>query len=248
MATPAHRMRRLASRKGIVLRFPPLIVLAAACCAGTVVGATLASSHGALVGCLAGLLAPWLGLRIAPDRRAARIAAQVPGFVDAVARSLRSGRSLSSSVSIAASEAREPLAAELRPMLLRIDAGTGLRDSLAATDAATASAPLRTALAALAIANEAGGAQAMVLDALASSLRSRAVTGRELQAMATPVRMSATLIALAPPAVLGAVLLIDPTTASRAYASAAGRGAAVLGVVLDLAGLWWIRRLTRCTP
>lgn len=248
IAAPGASLRRLAARKGIALRFSPIAIVLASCGGGTVLGAAAAGGRGAFVGYGCGVLAPWIALRVAPDRHDARVGAQVPGFLDAVARSLRAGRSLATSVSAAASEMPEPLAVELRPMLLRVDAGIGLRESLAATKAAATNGPLSIALAALSIANEAGGAQAMVLDALASSLRSRAVAGRELRALATPVRLSATLIGLAPPAVFGAVVAIDPATASQAYASSAGRAAAAVGVALDAVGLWWIRRLTRFAP
>jgi Flp pilus assembly protein TadB len=71
------------------------------------------------------------------------------------------------------------------------------------------------------------------------------VAARELRGLATPVRLSATLIGLAPPAVLGAVVAFDQGTASHAYATTTGRVAAVVGVALDVIGLWWIRRLTR---
>lgn len=248
IAAPGAWLRRLASRKGITLRLSPIVILLASCGGGAVIGTAAAGGRGTVMGCVCGVLAPWVALRVAPDRRDARVGAQVPGFVDAVARSLRAGRSLAASVSSAASEMRDPLAAELRPMLLRVDAGVGLRESLAATKAAATNGPLSTALVALSIANEAGGAQAMALDALASSLRSRAVAARELRGLATPVQLSAMLIGVAPPAVLGAVVAIDPATASQAYASSAGRAAAAIGVVLDVGGLWWIRRLTRFTP
>ncbi len=242
------RLLRLASSKGIALRFSPVVLVLVASSAGMVIGLALGDGPGAVIGAVCGAFTPWLALRMAPDRRDARLGTQVPEFIDAVARSLRSGRSLVGAVSGAVCETREPLAGELRPMLLRIEAGIGLRDSLAATRTATANRPLHTALSALSIANEAGGAQAMVLDALAASLRSRVVAGRELRALATPVRVSATLIGLAPPAVMGAVVAIDPNTASHAYAQPAGRAAVVVGVALDLVGLWWIRRLTRFAP
>ena len=248
IAAPGASLRRLAARKGIALRFSPIAVVLASSGGGAILGAAAAGGRGAFGGSVCGMLAPWIALRVAPDRRDARVGAQVPEFLDAVARSLRAGRSLATSVSAAASEMREPLAAELRPMLLRVDAGVGLRESLAAAKAAASNGPLSTALAALSIANEAGGAQAMVLDALASSLRSRAVAGRELRGLATPVRLSATLIGLAPPTVFGAVVAIDPVTASQAYASSAGRAAVAVGVVLDVVGLWWIRCLTRFAP
>ena len=240
--------RGLAQRKGYVLAYPPSLVTGLCGVAGGSVGLALARHVGALVGGFGGCTVPWLLVRLAPDRRAERLDAQVPELLEGVARALRAGRSLSGALATTTSEVPEPLAVELRTLRLRVEAGVALGDALADSSAATRSAPLCTALGAIAIANEAGGAQAMVFDALAASLRSRAAAARELRSLTTPVRVSAMLIAVAPPAMFAAVVLFDRSLATRAFTTAAGRGAASAGLVLDLVGLWWIRALTRFVP
>ena len=242
------RIVTAAAAKGVRLRFAPSFVLALCGFGGGVVGHAAAGATGLVIGALCGVVAPCAALRVVPDRAEARRDAQVPEFLEAVARSLRTGRSLVGAVGAAAAEVPEPLAADIRALWVRVEAGVAVRDALAGAASATTSAPLRTALAAVAIANEAGGAHAMVFDALAASLRSRAVIGRELRAITTPVRASALLIALAPPSVFGAVLAFDRATAMRAFSTSVGRLAAVVGVLLDLVGLWWIRTLTRVAP
>lgn len=171
--------------------------------------------------------------------------AQVPVLLEAIARSLRAGRSLVGALGAACGDMGEPLGLELRGLWLRIEAGVALRDALADAATATTSLALRTALAALAIANESGGAQAMVFDALASSMRSRQAATRELRTLTTPVRVSAMVIGFAPIAVLGGVLALDPATLSVALSSTLGWTALALGVLLDAVGVVWIRALTR---
>ena len=240
--------RGFAQRKGYVLAYPPSLVTGLCAMAGASVGLAPAGYVGAVAGGFGGCAVPWLAMRLAPDRRAERLDAQVPELLEGVARALRAGRSLVGALATATNEVPEPLAVELRTLKLRVEAGVALRDALADSSAATRSAPLCTALGAIAIANEAGGAQAMVFDALAASLRSRAAAARELRSLTTPVRVSAMLIALAPPAMFSAVVLFDRSLATRAFTTAPGRIAALAGVVLDLVGLWWIRALTRFVP
>ena len=242
------RWRGMARRKGYQLRFPVWWVAALGTLTCGFIGATLAGFPAAVLGAPAGFVTPWVAIRAAPDRRAAQLDSQVPEFLDSVARSLRAGRSLVSALASATAETSEPLAAELRALGSRVEAGVPLREVIARSAAVSTSAPLCTALAAIAIANDAGGAPAMVFDALAASLRSRAAAARELRGLTTPVRVSAGLIALAPPAMFVAIALVDRTLAQRAFATAVGAIAASAGVVLDLVGLAWIRRLTRFEP
>jgi tight adherence protein B len=239
-------VRAAAAHKGLSLRFAPSLVLALAAPAGAVMGGAMAGGRGAVVGLFVAVAGPVAAIRLAPDQRPAQVSAQVPEFLDAVARSLRAGRSLVGAVGATIDELREPLAAEVRAVWLRVEAGVPLPDALrglASRGRATDALP--TAAAALLIAREAGGPQAMVLDGLAASLRARQAARRELRALTMPVRASASLIAVAPVVAFVVMVTLDRHTASRAFASSAGRIAAVAGGVLDVVGLWWIRRLIR---
>ena len=182
---------------------------------------------------------------VSARRSRRQLDAQVPVLLEAIARSLRAGRSLVGALGAACGDIGEPLGLELRGLWLRIEAGVALRDALADAAATANSAALRTVFSALAIANESGGAQAMVFDALASSMRSRHAATRELRALTTPVRVSALVIGFAPIAVLGGVLALDPATLSAALSSTLGWVALSVGLVLDAVGVVWIRALTR---
>jgi tight adherence protein B len=238
------RLHRMAAARGIELRVPPTLLLL---CSAALAGATglfVGPIAASVAACAGSLLVP-LALVAWPDQRAARAEEQVPAYVEAVARSLRGGRSLVRALGDAAAIVPGPLAADARSLVLRLDAGVPVRDVLGAVAATTSLPAWRTVLVALSVAHEAGGPQAQVLDAFAASLRARQASARELAALAAPVRLSAGLIALAPLAVFGGLAVLDPALFSAVVGRPVGVMSALLGVVLDAAGFWWIRALTR---
>ena len=237
-------LRVRAAAKGCTLRLPPALVVGVTGMAGGAAGAAF-GPWAACGGALAGGLAPVVTLAWWPERHPARVDAQVPALLDAVARSLRGGRSLVRALADAANGAPDPLGADARAVVLRIEAGVPLRDVLRDAAAATDAPSWRTALVAIDIAHDAGGPQAMALDALAAAMRGRLAAAHELRALTTPVRVSAALIAAVPLVVFGAVVALDPATARAATGSGIGRASAALGVVFDALGFWWIHALTR---
>lgn len=172
----------------------------------------------------------------------------MPAFLEAVARGLRGGRSLVAALREAAATTPEPLGPEVRGLVARVDAGVGVRRAAEDARDRTTNGALRRALTAVVLAHEAGGAHASAFEAVAGALRAAAAATRELHALATPVRVSALLIALAPPAVLVLVAAASPGTLLAAWATPAGAGSLVGGLVLDACGVWWIRVLTRPAP
>jgi tight adherence protein B len=243
-------LRRRATAKGLSLRLRPSVVVgSSAVFGGVAVAVASAGGAGAVLGAALGAVlggaAPLLGLLAWPDQRAKRLEVQVPALLEATARSLRGGRSLVRAFADAAAAAAEPLGTDARAVALRVDAGVPLREALRDAAQQVEVPAWRTALVALGVAQDAGGPQAMVLDSLAAAIRGRTTSERELRALTTPVRVSAGLLAVAPVAVFGAIAALDPATLRAATASSIGIGAAVVGLVLDALGFWWIRVLTR---
>jgi tight adherence protein B len=239
------RLHRLAAGRGIALRVPPTVLLLCGALLGGVVMGIVAGPAGAVAGAVGGSLLVPVALLAWPDQLPGRAEEQVPAFVEAVARSLRGGRSLVRALGDAAGAVPAPLAADARALVLRIEAGVPVRDVLGAAAAATRIGSWRTVLIALSVAHEAGGPQALVLDAFAASLRARQASARELASLSASVRLSACLIALAPLAVFGGVAALDPALFAAVVGRPVGVVAAVVGVLLDAAGFWWIRSLTR---
>jgi Flp pilus assembly protein TadB len=80
---------------------------------------------------------------------------------------------------------------------------------------------------------------------LASSLRARASARREAEVMAAQARASALVIGVAPFAFAMVIGAVDPGMASTLVQSGAGQFCVVCGLVCEVVGLGWIRRLAK---
>jgi tight adherence protein B len=177
-------------------------------------------------------------------RSATRLEQALPGALEAVARSLRSGASLRAAVAEAAAVTDGRLGSELA----RVDAdsrrGVPLVAALDALAARLPSSGVRLAVAALGLGVETGGAQARAVDGVATTLRDRSAVSAEARALSAQTRMSVWVIALSPAVFCAFAVTTDPRTARFFFRSASGLTFLVLGLVLDGAGALWMRRLS----
>ena len=99
------------------------------------------------------------------------------------------------------------------------------------------------AASAMVIALDTGGSQAPVLEAVGRRIRERAAVGREIRVASASARASALVIAATPAAFAAVVLLVDPSVVAAAMRSPIGRTCLAFGLVLEVIGAWWMRRL-----
>jgi tight adherence protein B len=188
--------------------------------------------------------------RGAPRRRVVATERALPGVLDAVARQLRAGGSLSQAIAAARPPAASPdLRAQwerLNALVPVVGATAALEDwsSSSATASSLDSRSVRLAGAALALASTTGGSPARAIDGVAATLRSRLAVSDEIRALSSQARASAVVIALSP--LVFGVLGGASDSRSRAFlASPAGSTLLVLGLALDAIGGWWMARLCR---
>jgi Flp pilus assembly protein TadB len=160
-------------------------------------------------------------------------------LLESVTRGLRSGASLRTAVASASVDSPDLIDRELAASLMD---GTSLRSALDAwmRDAAASRVLVGTALR---LAAESGGAVASVLDGVAESVRDRRHLDREVVALASQARASAMVLIVAP--ILFALLMatIDPRVARWQFGSPLGWCCCVIGLLLDLAGAFWMSRM-----
>jgi tight adherence protein B len=194
----------------------------------------------------AAVVAPLFGWRTQRGRRDARTEAGLPGALEAVARSLRSGAALRGAVTEAGVATPAPLGADLT----RVARTAELSGIVAALETWGHDRPLpgvRLAVAALCLGAETGGAQARAIDGVAVTLRQRLAAAAEARALASQARASAAVIALAPIAFCALASATDPRVADFLFRSPAGAAVLAVGLLLDGAGAAWMGRLTRLT-
>lgn len=181
-------------------------------------------------------------------RRALAIDRDLPLVLEAVARHLRSGGSLSQAIVAAGPNARGTLG----ETWTRLGSDLGVVGVVEALDrwadgragATTVRPSERLAATALALAAETGGSPARAVDGVASTLRTRQALGEEIRALSSQARSSAVVIALAPLAFGGLAGVTDSRT-STFFGSSVGLTMLAAGLSLDLVGAWWMARLCR---
>jgi tight adherence protein B len=188
---------------------------------------------------------PWLWLRSQAGRGAALLELALPDALEVAARSLRAGSSLRGALGEASRSVPDPLADDLRAIVVATDRGESLG---AAVDAWVARRPdggARLTGAAIGLAADAGGGAARALDSVAATLRDRMALGRELRALSAQARLSAAVIAVAPIGFAGLAVGLDGSTAEFLLRTTPGLGCLVGGLALDGLGAWWMTRITR---
>jgi tight adherence protein B len=177
--------------------------------------------------------------RIARDRAHARIEpSALAAWCDALARALRGGATLRHA--LATVDPPASVAPQLAPALLALARGASVTAALAGVDAR--SRDLDLVLVVMRACAEHGGAAAEPIDRAAAALRQRAALAGERRTNSAPARMSAVVMTCLP----GATLMLLALTSGSARAAATSKvGLAVIafGIMLNLAGWGWMRRV-----
>jgi tight adherence protein B len=213
--------------------------------AAVVVGALLGGPTLATIVALGAVLAPPVLVRSRRGRRQARLEADLPAALEAIARALRSGASLRQAVAEAATTTPGTLGVELG--LVASDAASGV-PLVGALEELAARRPLpgvRLAVAALCLGAETGGAQARAVDGVAATLRDRLAVAGEVRALSAQTRASMLVIALAPLAFCAFASATDERTSTFLFRTPIGLACVVAGVGLDVLGALWMRRLSQ---
>ena len=203
---------------------------------------------GVLEGALAGLIAASIAtracrlLRLAPrgDRDHSDRPDRAPhpdyaGLLEAIARQVRSGSSLTAAF---VEEVRTP---SLTAATGRVSAGASLVDAL--HDLAPGDADLAFTVQALAATARLGGPIAATLDEAAAVLRERAAARAERRAHGSQARLSARVLTVVPLGFGAWSALVSQQTRNVYLSSAAGATCAFCGLMLNLVGWRWMKRI-----
>jgi len=169
----------------------------------------------------------------------------VPAALDAIARSLRSGASLTQAISEAAADSAPAVRTHLALVAASTGRGLGLVPALEEWARRRPLPSVRLAVAALCVGAETGGAQAHAIDGVATTVRQRLGVVGEARSLATQARLSGIVIALAPVAFSTFSCLTDPRVAHLLFRTPLGWLLLGVGLALDGAGAAWMARLAR---
>ena len=206
-------------------------------------GAVQAGVVGACVGAAVGIAVALVSLRANRHRRARVTEAQLPGFLEAIARGLRTGLQLGPAAVEAASSTPPPLFHEVAPLAAELRRGLRSADVFDRWARCRPGSGAALAAAAMAFAATAGGARARAIDGVAATLRDRAALELEVRSLTSQARVSAMMIAALP---VGFMLLsagVGDHSAGFLFTTRLGLAILACGLGLDVIGGLWMRRI-----
>lgn len=243
-AAAAERLQAMADQAGLdTTRSQIWRGLGAVALLGAGFGAVQKGAVGACIGAAAGISVALLALRANRHRRDRVIEAQLPGFLEAIARGLRTGLQLGPAAVEAASSTPPPLRHEVAPLAAELRRGLRNADVFDRWARRRPGSGAGLAAAAMAFAATAGGARARAIDGVAATLRDRAALEAEVRSLTSQARASAMMIAVLP---LGFMLMsasMSDHSAGFLFTTRLGLAVLACGLGLDAIGGLWMRRI-----
>jgi tight adherence protein B len=194
---------------------------------------------------LAGAAGPYVMLKLAVARRAAKFEDQLPSVLMLLAGALRAGHGFTTALEGTVRETDEPARSELRRASVEQRLGRSVDSALLGVAERLQSSDLRWVVNAIAIQQEVGGNLAELLDNVASTLRDRASLGRNVKALAAEGRYSAWIIGLLPFAMFMIMTVINPEYVRFLYTDPRGLAMSVIAIVLMAIGGLVLRKLVQ---
>ena len=162
------------------------------------------------VSILTGMAIPYLFLQRKRRARQLRFVEQLPDALDYLARSMRAGNPFMASLRSASTELPDPTGTEFGITFDEMNYGLELEDALENLGVRCGTEEMQFFITAVLIQKTTGGNLADVLNKIASVMRARATTYRDIRILAAEMRLSANVLIALPFLVAGALMLLNP--------------------------------------
>jgi tight adherence protein B len=245
-----HLLRRLEEnmwQAGIYMRVAEMLLIMVLMF-GAGIGAGEVASGDPLIalGLGAGLATlPLLYIRFKRKRRLKAFALQLPFALDLMKSSLEAGHSLLRGLQVLVSEFNDPLGGEFRTVLEQARLGMPLPKALDELLKRVPEEDLRLLVVAVKIQSEVGSSLAQIIGRLSEIVRTRQRLNAQIRAMTAQSRMSGMVVGILPAIVLAAFSVLQPSYAETLFTDPTGVKILKAAIALDLAALFFIRRILR---
>ncbi|MGD1072234.1 MAG: type II secretion system F family protein [Bryobacteraceae bacterium] len=196
----------------------------------------------------AGLGAAFLPIMYVNNKRGKRIAQleeQLPDALDFLARSMRAGHAFSISLEMVGEEIHDPLGQEFRGLFNEQNLGASLERSLASFGRRVPLPDVRFFSSAVLLQRQTGGNLSEILNRLSHIIRERFQLKGKIKAVSAHGRLTATILTLLPIATLGGLVMTSPGYLDPLLNDPTGRRIIALGVVAQVVGNFFIRKIIR---
>jgi tight adherence protein B len=202
--------------------------------------------HMPLLACAAfavGALIPYVLLRIKRARRLKAFNTALPDAIDLMARSLRAGHSMNSSIELIAEQSPEPLASEFIQVYQQQRLGLQFRDALLQMGTRIPSRDLQFLITAILVQKETGGDLTEILDRTAHVIRDRIRIEGEVRTHTAQGRLTGWILGLLPIILLVMINIASPGYSSVLFHDPTGQKLLYAGGILILLGGLIIRKI-----
>jgi len=232
---PLVNLNQLLLQSGLALGFTKSILFIVLGVAVTFAG-TLAFdrdlSHAIFGALFAGLVMPFLVLKLLRWRRQRKFSAQFPDAIDVIVRSLRAGHPVPIAITMVAREMPDPVGSEFGIVADEITYGADLETAMRNLFYRVGTDDLPLFVTAVAIQGSTGGNLGEILQNLSAVIRQRFKMRRKIRALAAEGRASALILSALPICIFAAIQISTPDF----YASVWHEN--LTKVILAIAGCW----------
>ena len=225
------------------------------------VGGVVLASAGSALGCglmgllfvrrpeLAGVVAvfaallPYGLLRRKRNKRLKAFNAALPDAIDLMARSLRAGHSMNSSIELIAEQSPEPLASEFVQVYKQQRLGMHFRDALLLMGRRIPSRDLQFLITALLVQKETGGDLTEILDRATHVIRERVRIEGEVRTRTAQGRLTGWILSLLPVALVALINILSPGYSAILFHDPVGQKLLYAGGTMIVLGGLVIRKI-----
>jgi tight adherence protein B len=190
-----------------------------------------------------GAAIPYVLLRTKRARRLKAFNTALPDAIDLMARSLRAGHSMNSSIELIAEQSLEPLASEFVQVYQQQRLGLQFRDALLQMGTRIPSRDLQFLITAILVQKETGGDLTEILDRTAHVIRDRIRIEGEVRTHTAQGRLTGWILGLLPIILLVMINIASPGYSSILFHDPTGQKLLYAGGVLIILGGLIIRKI-----
>lgn len=188
---------------------------------------------------------PWVRMRWMRMRRLEKMVAQLPDVLDLICRALRAGHAFSSTLSMVASQAPQPIAAEFKTTFDEINFGVSTKSALRNLAMRVPAPDMGFFVLAVTIQLETGGNLANLLSILAGLIRARFRFFGRVRVLAAEGKLSAYILAGLPFLLGGLIQLLNPDYMHILFADPTGIVVVEVAIATMLFGIYLLWRINQ---
>ena len=188
---------------------------------------------------------PFLWLRHLKRKRIEKFRRQFPEALDLIARSLRAGHSLNSSMKMASDEFDDPLGPEFEETLGEINFGVSVADALKNLAARIECPELKYFVVAVILQRETGGNLSELVESLANLIREKFKFQADVRTLSAEGRLSAIILVAIPFMIAFYLNMVNPEYIDLLFSRPVGRIMLITAGILMVIGIFVMNRMVK---